>query len=297
MMGHLAGKRMVITGSSRGLGRGFAAAAAAEGASVIVNGTNEAVLNETAEAIRTAGGTVVTVPGSVAEPAVAEALVRTCVERFGGIDVMVNNAGIVRDRTLLKMTPEEWDAVIEVHLRGAFLCTQQAALAMREAGGGHIIQVISASGLSGGFGQGNYAAAKEGMIGLMRTALLEFSRFNIRNNALWPIGQTDMTQVVFERARAAAAQQGEPPPDPVALGFGTPDEVAAGLVWLASDGAAHFNGQILTFNGRKTGLWTHPAEQHAAFRDAPWSADDLDAYYKEIQPLPVNAPVRTPPSG
>ena len=202
---------MVITGSSRGLGRGFAAAAAAEGASVIVNGTNEAALNETAEAIRAGGGDVAAVPGSVAEPAVAEALVQTCVERFGGIDVMVNNAGIVRDRTLLKMTVAEWDAVIQVHLRGAFLCTQQAALAMREAGGGHIIQVISASGLVGGFGQGNYAAAKEGMIGLMRTALLEFSRFNIRNNALWPIGQTDMTQVVFERARAAAAQQGEPP--------------------------------------------------------------------------------------
>ncbi len=288
---------MVITGSSRGLGRGFAAAAAAEGASVIVNGTNEAALNETAEAIRAAGGNVAAVPGSVAEPAVAEALVETCVERFGGIDVMVNNAGIVRDRTLLKMTVAEWDAVIEVHLRGAFLCTQQAALAMREAGGGHIIQVISASGLVGGFGQGNYAAAKEGMIGLMRTALLEFSRFNIRNNALWPIGQTDMTQVVFERARAAAAQQGEPAPDPVAMGFGTPEEVASGLVWLASDGAAHFNGQILTFNGRKTGLWTHPAERHVSFRDAPWSPDDLDAHYKDVEPLAVNAPERTAPSG
>ena len=229
---------MVITGSSRGLGRGFAAAAAAEGASVIVNGTNEAALNETAEAIRAAGGNVAAVPGSVAEPAVAEALVETCVERFGGIDVIVNNAGIVRDRTLLKMTVAEWDAVIEVHLRGAFLCTQQAALAMREAGGGHIIQVISASGLVGGFGQGNYAAAKEGMIGLMRTALLEFSRFNIRNNALWPIGQTDMTQVVFERARAAAAQQGEPAPDPVAMGFGTPEEVAGQASALDAEPAA-----------------------------------------------------------
>jgi len=168
---------------------------------------------------------------------------------------------------------------------------------MREAGGGHIIQVISASGLAGGFGQGNYAAAKEGMIGLMRTALLELNRFNIRNNALWPIGQTDMTEVVFERARAAAAQQGQPQPDPVAMGFGTPEEVGAGLVWLASDGAAHFNGQIMTFNGRKTGLWTHPAERYAAFRDAPWTADDLDAYYRDVQPLPVNAPVRTPPGG
>ena len=228
---------MVITGSSRGLGRAFAIAAAAEGASVIVNGTNESALAETVEAVGSDNGRVIPVPGSVADPEVAERLVRTCVEQFGGIDVMVNNAGIVRDRTLLKMSVEDWDEVVRVHLRGAFLCTRQAALAMRESGG-HIIQVISASGLVGGFGQGNYAAAKEGMIGLLRTSLLEFARYGIRSNALWPVGQTDMTQVVFERARAAAVQRGEAPPDPVDMGFGTPEEVAAGLVWLASDGAA-----------------------------------------------------------
>ncbi len=286
---------MVITGSSRGLGRAFAIAAAAEGAAVIVNGTNESAIQETVQAIESADGRVAAVTGSVAEPETAERLVATCVEQFGGIDVMVNNAGIVRDRTLLKMSVEDWDEVISVHLRGAFLCTRQAALAMR-AGGGHIIQVISASGLVGGFGQGNYAAAKEGMIGLLRTSLLEFTRYGIRNNALWPVAQTDMTQVVFKRAAAAAAQQGEPAPDPVALGFGAPDEVAAGLVWLASDGAAHFNGQVLSFNGRKTGIWTHPAEVHAAFRDEPWSADQLDAYYRDIEPQPVNPPLRAQPA-
>ena len=247
---------MVITGSSRGLGRAFAIAAAAEGAWVIVNGTNESALAETVEAVGSDNGRVIPVPGSVADPEVAERLVRTCVERFGGIDVMVNNAGIVRDRTLLKMSVEDWDEVVRVHLRGAFLCTRQAALAMRESGG-HIIQVISASGLVGGFGQGNYAAAKEGMIGLLRTSLLEFARYGIRSNALWPVGQTDMTQVVFERARAA-----------------------------------RFNGQILSFNGRKTGLWTHPAEVHAEYRDRPWTVDELDAYYRDIEPQPVNPPVR-----
>ena len=282
---------MVITGSSRGLGRAFAIAAAAEGASVIVNGTNESAVAETMEAVGSDTGRVIPVPGSVAEPEVVERLVRTCVEQFGGIDVMVNNAGIVRDRTLLKMSVGDWDEVVRVHLRGAFLCTRQAALAMRETGG-HIIQVISASGLVGGFGQGNYAAAKEGMIGLLRTSLLEFARYGIRSNALWSVGQTDMTQVVFERARAAAAQQGEPPPNPVDMGFGTPEEVAAGLVWLASDGAARFNGQILSFNGRKTGLWTHPAEVHADYRDKPWTVEELDAYYSDIEPQPVNPPVR-----
>ena len=282
---------MVITGSSRGLGRAFAFASAAEGARVIVNGTNEGALAETVRAIEADSGSVVPVPGSVAEPELAARLVRTCVERFGGIDVLVNNAGVVRDRTLLKMSVEDWDEVVRVHLRGAFLCTQQAALAMRETGG-HIIQVISASGLVGGFGQGNYAAAKEGMIGLLRTSLLEFGRYGIRSNALWPVAQTDMTQVVFERARAAAAQRGEPAPDPVDMGFGLPEEVAAGLVWLASDGAAHFNGQILSFNGRKTGLWTHPAEVHAQYRDEPWTADELDTYYRDIDAQPVNPPVR-----
>lgn len=291
-MGHLNEKRMVITGSSRGLGRAFAIASAAEGARIIVNGTNESALAETVGVIEAGNGRVVPVLGSVAEPEVAERLVRTCVERFGGIDVMVNNAGIVRDRTLLKMSVDDWDEVVRVHLRGAFLCTQQAALAMRETGG-HVIQVISASGLVGGFGQGNYAAAKEGMIGLLRTSLLEFGRYGIRSNALWPVAQTDMTQVVFERARSAAAQRGEAVPDPVDMGFGLPEEVAAGLVWLASDGAARFNGQILSFNGRKTGLWTHPAEVHGEYRDTPWTVEELDAYYRDIDPQPVNPPVRS----
>ncbi len=296
-MNRLDGKRVVITGSSRGLGRAFAIAAAAEGAAVVINGTNSSALEEVEQTIKAANGQVVSVAGSVAAPEVVKRLVGACIEHFGGIDLMVNNAGIVRDRTLLKMTVADWDEVIKVHLRGAFLCTQQAALAMRDGGGGHIIQVVSASGLSGGFGQGNYAAAKAGMLGLMRTSLLEFGRYGIRSNALWPIGQTDMTEVVFARARAAAERRGEAVPEPVALGFGKPAEVAAGLIWLASPGADHFNGQILTFNGRKTGLWTHPAERHVAFRDQPWSADDLDAYFRDVEPQPVNAPMRTPQQG
>ena len=133
------------------------------------------------------------------------------------------------------------------------------------------------------------------MIGLLRTSLLEFGRYGIRSNALWPVAQTDMTQVVFERARAAAAQRGEAAPDPVDMGFGLPEEVAAGLVWPASDGAAHFNGQILSFNGRKTGLWTHPAEVHGEYRDTPWTVEELDAYYRDIDPQPVNPPVRARP--
>lgn len=289
----LDGKRIVITGSSRGLGRAFAIASAAAGARVVINGTNQEALAEVESVMAGAGGSVVAVPGSVAEEDVCERLVSTCVERFGGIDVMVNNAGIVRDRTLMKMSADDFDAVVAVHLRGAFLCTKHAALAMRE-GGGHIIQIMSGSGLAGGFGQGNYAAAKEGMMGLLRTAVLEFGRYGIRTNAMWPIAETDMTQVVFERAREAAAAKGETAPAPVQMGFGKPEEVATGLVWLASDGAAHLNGQCLTFNGRKTALWAHPEERHVTFHEAPWTVAELDAHYRDIEPLPIYRPRMVP---
>jgi len=298
MQQRLDGKRIVITGSSRGLGRAFAIAAAAAGARIVINGTNTAALADVEQTIRSGGGDVLAIAGSVTEERVCESLIEGCVAQFGGVDVVVNNAGVVRDRTLMKMSAEDFDEVIAVNLRGAFLCTKHAALAMRETGG-HIIQVISASGLSGGFGQGNYAAAKAGMVGLMRTAVLELGKLGIRNNALWPIAETDMTQVVFERTRAMAQQRGVVAPAPVELGFGKPDEVAQGLVWLASDGAAHFDGQVLTFNGRKTALWQHPSEQHITFRDTAWSVDALDEHYRDIEPLPIYRPkmVRDPGTG
>ncbi len=292
-MARLDGKRVVITGSSRGLGRAFAIAMAREGASVVLNGTNLEALAEVEGTIRSAGGSVVAVPGSVAEESTCEALVAGCVDAFGGIDVMVNNAGIVRDRTLMKMSMQEWDDVIAVNLRGAFGCTREAARAMRESGG-HIIQVISNSGLSGGFGQANYAAAKAGMMGLLRTSVLELTRLGIRSNAVWPIAETDMTQVVFERAKADAADKGREPPDPVAMGFGKPEEVAEGLLWLASDAAAHLNGQCLTFNGRKAALWTHPEERHVAFRDTPFTADDLADHFSGVEPLALHQPRMQP---
>lgn len=290
----LSGRRMVITGSSRGLGRAFAIASAAAGARVVINGTNTDALAEVENTIRSAGGEVVALAGSVAEEPVCQALVQRCVEQYGGIDVMVHNAGIVRDRTLMKMSVEDFDAVIAVHLRGAFACTKHAALAMRESGG-HIILVVSGSGLAGGFGQGNYAAAKEGMMGLMRTAVLELTRFGIRTNAFWPIADTDMTQVVFERAREAARAEGRPAPTPAELGFGQPEEVAQGLVWLASDAASGFNGQCMTFNGRKTALWAHPEERYVTFHDRPWTVEELDGHYRDIEPLPIYRPNRVPP--
>ncbi|MGE0484511.1 MAG: SDR family NAD(P)-dependent oxidoreductase [Gammaproteobacteria bacterium] len=286
----LAGRRVVITGSSRGLGRACAVEMARHGAAVVLNGTDAAALTAAEQAVRTAGGRCVAVAGSVAESALCERLVQTCVETFGGIDLLVNNAGLVRDRTLFKMSDAEFDEVIAVHLRGTWAASKYAALAMREAGGGHIINVVSNSGLSGGFGQSNYAAAKAGMMGLLRTWVLELARYGIRCNAFWPIAETDMTQVVFANAARAAESENRAPPSPAELGFGTATEVAQGLVWLASAAAERFNGQCLTFNGRKTALWTHPREVHETFREQPFTLADLDAHYAGIEPEPIVQP-------
>jgi NAD(P)-dependent dehydrogenase (short-subunit alcohol dehydrogenase family) len=286
----LAGKRIVITGSSRGLGRASAIAMAELGAKIVINGTQQEALDECEQRISETGGDVVSVRGSVAESAVCASLIQKCVDAYGGIDVLINNAGVVRDRTLFKMSDEDFDEVIAVHLRGTWACAKQAGLVMREQGGGHIINVVSNSGLSGGFGQSNYAAAKAGMMGLLRTWVLELARHGIRCNAFWPIAETDMTQVVFDNASKRAADAGDLAPSPAELGFGTAAEVARGLVWLASDAAAHFNGQCITFNGRKTALWTHPREVHETFKAVPWELDELAAHYADITPEPLHQP-------
>lgn len=286
----LTGKRIVITGSSRGLGRGFALEMAKAGARVVINGTNAAALADTESTIRAAGGEVVSVVGSVTDSDLCARLIQTCVDSYGGIDVLINNAGQVRDRTLFKMSDADFDEVIAVHLRGTFVCSRQAAIAMRAQGVGHIINVVSNSGLSGGFGQSNYAAAKAGMMGLLYTWVMELSRYGIRCNAFWPIGATEMTHVVFERATQDAVSKGQAPPSPAELGFGTPAEVAQGMIWLASDAAAKFNGQCFTFNGRKTALWTHPVEVEESFKATPWSVAELTAHYADLAPVAAYQP-------
>jgi len=276
-MDRLKGKRMVITGSSRSLGRHFALACAAEGASLIVNGTNEEALADVAREVADLGVAVHAVVGSVAETEVCNALVETCVDKFGGIDVMVNNAGIVRDRTLIKMSDEDFDEVIAVNLRGPFLCTRSAAVAMKAQGSGHIIQITSASGLVGNFGQTNYAAAKAGLMGMMYTAAKELGRYNIRCNAMWPVARTDMTQPLIDHSDATALE----------LGFGEPEDVAMGLVWLASDAAERFNSQCLTFNGLKTALWRSPSEDYIKQEQQAISIEELEGYYAELSPIPI----------
>jgi 3-oxoacyl-[acyl-carrier protein] reductase len=273
-VGAVAGRRVVVTGSSRGLGRAFALALAAEGASVVVNGTNAALVDGVVADITAAGGTAVGCVGSVADDAVAERLVATCVERFGGIDAVVNNAGIVRDRTLLKMTPAEFDEVIAVNLRGTWSVSRHAALAMKDHGGGLLLQVISGSAFVGSVGQTNYAASKAGVMGMLYAWDVELARIGVRTNALWPVAETDMTQVVFEGARQRSEASGVAAPTPREMGFGDPADIARVVVHLCSPRADHLRSQLVTFNGSKLAVWQHPREVDVQRRPS-WTLDEL----------------------
>ena len=278
-MGQVDGKRIVVTGASRGLGRAFAAALAGEGARLVLNGTNAALVEGLVSQIRDAGGTVSAVVGSVADDGIAEQLVTTCVEEFGGVDVVINNAGTVRDRTLLKMSPEEFDEVIAVNLRGTWSVSRHAASAM-QGSGGLLLQLFSASGFTGSVGQTNYAASKAGVMGMLYAWDTELRRYGIRVNALWPIAQTDMSQVVITNAAARAEANGLPAPTPAQLGFGTPDDVASLVVYLCSERAAHLRSQLVTFNGSKLALWSHPRETWIR-RQPSWTLDELDAALRD----------------
>ncbi len=274
-MGEVDGRRVVVTGASRGLGRAFAVALGAEGAHVVVNGTNPALVESTVNTITSNGGTAVACVGSVADDAVAEQLIATCVDQFGGIDAVVNNAGIVRDRTLMNMSPQEFDDVVAVNLRGTWSVSRHAAKAMKEQGsGGLLLQVISGSAFVGSVGQTNYAASKAGVMGMLYAWDVELQRFGIRTNALWPVAETDMTQVVMDGARQRAQASGRNAPTAKQIGFGAPSEVAAVVVYLCSERAAHLRSQLVTFNGSKLALWQHPRETQV-HRQQTWTVDQI----------------------
>ena len=241
----LDGLPAVVTGSSRGLGRAFAEALAVAGARLVLNGTDPQTTEAAAAAIRERGGQAIACAGSVADPEFCERLVRACTDTYGGIGLLVNNAGVTRDRSLTRMTAPEFDEVIAVHLRGTWACGAAAARAMR-ASGGAILNVTSGAGLFGTFGQANYAAAKAGIIGLTRVMDMELGRFGIRVNALAPVARTDMT-AVFDRGEAGHE-----------LAFPPPESVAPIVVYLASDAARHLRGQVLSFDGTQLSVWSHP---------------------------------------
>jgi NAD(P)-dependent dehydrogenase (short-subunit alcohol dehydrogenase family) len=276
----LSGRVAIVTGAGRGLGRAYAEALAAAGASVVVNDADADAAGEVARAVVAAGGAAVAEPGAVGPTEVAQRLVDRAVTGYGRLDVLVTNAGILRDRMLWRMSDEEFDAVVDVHLRGTFTCVRAAVRHLREQGtGGRIIAVGSPAGQRGNVGQTNYSAAKAAIVGMVRTWSMECARAGITVNAVIPVAATAMTATMpaFEPHVTAWRADGTPLPRwlRAGAGFGVPEDAAGLVVFLASADSDGVTGQAIGVGGDKLSLWSHPEEVAVAYRDGGWDAPAL----------------------
>ena len=243
----LKGKAAVVTGGGRGVGRAVALAYAAEGADVIVNYvSSDASAAEVVSEVEKMGRRALAVKADVSVEAEAEALIGACVDNFGKIDVLVNNAGISKPALLRKMTEDVWDRVVDVHLKGAFLCTKAAANRMAEQKSGKIINVTSVAGLVGTVGQINYAAAKGGLLSFTQSAARELARYNINVNVIsLGIVATDMTEKIRTDEKLQQIYMGRI----LQARFADPDDIAPAFVFFASDDSKYITGQLLRVDG------------------------------------------------
>jgi NAD(P)-dependent dehydrogenase (short-subunit alcohol dehydrogenase family) len=272
-MGILEGRVAVVTGSGRGLGREFALCLAREGAAVVVNdvgvslrgdSTGEDPAGSVVAEIEALGGRAVAARDSVADFEAAGRIVGAAVDAFGQLDIVINNTGIVRDRTLVKMDESDFDAVIATHLKGTFNITRHAAPLMKEAGYGRIVNITSSAGLRGNFGQTNYGAAKAGIMGMTFVWALELARSGITVNALAPAGVTRMTADLSD-------------PDAVAEMPATLDpSLNAPLVaYLASEQAGHVNGQVFGRTDYSFTIFQHPRQIAWMHREGGWDVQGV----------------------
>lgn len=273
-MGCLNGKVAVITGAGNGIGRAHAHLFAKEGARIVVNdlGCNrdgsgqsnaaEQVIKE----IKAMGGEAVASGEAIGSLEAGQRIVRAAIEAFGRIDILVNNAGILRDRTILKMTEEEWDSVLQVHLKGSFACLKAAAQIMKDQGtGGRIINTSSSSGLLGNFGQANYGAAKIGIHALTRIAALELAKYKITVNAISPMALTRMMADLPDVKETYTMET---------MG---PQHISPLVAFLASDAAAHITGQTFGIEGNHLFVYkmmtSHGVTKVGS--DEPWSIEEI----------------------
>jgi 3-oxoacyl-[acyl-carrier protein] reductase len=241
----LNGKVALVTGASRGIGRAIATTLAAAGASVAVNyRANEEAAQAVVAEITGAGGKATAVQADVGRADEVERLVKTTLEAYGRLDVLVNNAGITRDTLLLRMKDEDFDAVLATNLRSVFLCTKAALRTLTRQRSGRIINITSVVGLTGNAGQANYAAAKAGIVGFTKSTAREIASRNITVNAVAPgFVETELTDVLGDEARKAILEG-------IPLGrLGQPADVAGVVCFLASDAAAYITGQTFTVDG------------------------------------------------
>ena len=254
-MKKLAGKVAIVTGASRGIGAAIAKLLAEEGASVALCARNLAACETTAQAVRDAGVEAMAMSVDVADAAQVDACVKAVIEKFGRIDIMVNNAGITKDGLLMRMTDADWDAVIDTNLKGTFLFTRAVTRPMMKnkaadgsMQGGSIINITSVVGITGNAGQANYTASKGGVISLTKTVAKELGSRNIRCNAIAPgFIRSDMTDSLSDELKAAYMAN-----IPLKR-FGEAEDIAKAVVWLAGDDSSYVTGQIISVNGGMVG--------------------------------------------
>ena len=296
-MGLLEGKVALVTGSGRGIGREIALQMAAAGAKILVNdvgasldgqGSDAGPGQEVVDSIRARGGTAELNTGSVADADAARAMVAQAVDAFGQLDIVVNNAGILRDVIFHKMTHEDWDAVIKVHLYGSFNVSRAAATHFRERSTGTFVHMTSTSGLIGGTGQANYMAAKLGIVGLSKSIAIDMKRFGVRSNCISPFAWSRMVGSIPD-----APEQQERLKALQAL---TPDKIAVAAVWLASDAAKEINGQIFAVRKNEIFLMSQHRPFRSVHRAEGWTAETLveqalPAFKPSLVPLDVTTDV------
>ncbi len=273
----LKGKVAVVTGAARGVGREIALLMARHGASVVVNdyggsevgtGADRKPADEVVDEIRREGGKAAASYESVASMAGGQAIVKTAVDTFGRVDIVVNNAGILRDRMIFNMTEEEWDAVINTHLKGTFAVTRAAAPLMREQKSGRFINMTSTSGLIGNVGQANYAAAKLGIFGLTKATALDMARYNVTANCISPFAWTRMigtipTENEVQKARVEKIKKL------------SPAHIAPMAAFLASDAAQDVTGQVFGVRGKEIMLFSHERPIMRLHHDEGWTVERL----------------------
>jgi NAD(P)-dependent dehydrogenase (short-subunit alcohol dehydrogenase family) len=279
----LEGKVAVVTGGGNGIGREICKLMGAEGAKVVVNdlgtavdgaGQSASAADQTVQAVRDAGGEATPNYESVATPEGGQNIIQTAVDTYGKLDILVHVAGILRDRMIFNMSIEEWDAVINVHLRGAYCVNRPACVLMRQQKSGCIINFSSISG-AGNSGQANYAAAKAGILGLTRTVARDMAKYGVRANAIWPGADTRMTATVPEAARQLRAERGIGQQVAATASERRPENVASVVAYLASDEAAYITGWTVGISGDRLSLIEDPQPVKTVFCPGGWTLDKV----------------------